>query len=66
MPGCIYFQSRLTVCISVYFQAVRAQYDTQLVRPDGMPRITNLEVMCAKDRMTVQIGFSKPFQVGCS
>ncbi|XP_043232620.1 uncharacterized protein LOC122386937 [Amphibalanus amphitrite] len=39
-----------------------AQYDTQLVRPANMPQITNLEVMCAKDRMTVQIGFSQPFQ----
>lgn len=31
-------------------------------RPDGMPQITALEVMCGKDHMDVHLSFSAPFE----
>lgn len=31
-------------------------------RPDGMPNIVSLEVMCAKDHMDVHLTFSHPFE----
>lgn len=33
-----------------------------LERPDGMPSITSLEVMCGKDHMDVHLSFSQPFE----
>lgn len=33
-----------------------------LDRPDGMPSITSLEVMCGKDHMDVHLSFSQPFE----
>lgn len=30
-------------------------------RPDGMPTIKSLEVMCGKDHMDVHLSFSAPF-----
>lgn len=32
-----------------------------LDRPDGMPTINSLEVMCGKDHMDVHVQFSAPF-----
>lgn len=32
-----------------------------LDRPDGMPTINSLEVMCGKDHMDVHLSFSAPF-----
>uniref|UniRef100_U5EDC4 Putative miniature n=1 Tax=Corethrella appendiculata TaxID=1370023 RepID=U5EDC4_9DIPT len=31
-------------------------------RPDGMPNIVSLEVMCGKDHMDVHLSFSQPFE----
>lgn len=31
-------------------------------RPDGMPTISSLEVMCGKDHMDVHLSFSQPFE----
>lgn len=31
-------------------------------RPDGMPTISSLEVMCGKDHMDVHLQFSAPFE----
>lgn len=31
-------------------------------RPDGMPNIVSLEVMCGKDHMDVHLTFSHPFE----
>jgi hypothetical protein len=31
-------------------------------RPDGMPNIVSLEVMCGKDHMDVHLSFSHPFE----
>lgn len=31
-------------------------------RPNGMPNIVSLEVMCAKDHMDVHMTFSHPFE----
>lgn len=31
-------------------------------RPDGMPSINSLEVMCGKDHMDVHMSFSHPFE----
>lgn len=31
-------------------------------RPNGMPNIVSLEVMCAKDHMDVHMTFSQPFE----
>ncbi|GAB0089294.1 uncharacterized protein DMENIID0001_038130 [Sergentomyia squamirostris] len=33
-----------------------------LERPDGMPNIVSLEVMCGKDHMDVHLSFSQPFE----
>lgn len=33
-----------------------------LERPDGMPVIQSLEVMCGKDHMDVHLSFSHPFE----
>lgn len=33
-----------------------------LERPDGMPAIQSLEVMCGKDHMDVHLSFSHPFE----
>ncbi|XP_037025815.1 uncharacterized protein LOC119067132 isoform X3 [Bradysia coprophila] len=33
-----------------------------LDRPDGMPTISSLEVMCGKDHMDVHLSFSQPFE----
>lgn len=33
-----------------------------LDRPDGMPSINSLEVMCGKDHMDVHMSFSHPFE----
>lgn len=33
-----------------------------LERPDGMPNIVSLEVMCGKDHMDVHLTFSQPFE----
>lgn len=33
-----------------------------LDRPDGMPSIQSLEVMCGKDHMDVHLTFSQPFE----
>lgn len=33
-----------------------------LDRPDGMPTINSLEVMCGKDHMDVHLSFSHPFE----
>uniref|UniRef100_A0ABD2W3J0 ZP domain-containing protein n=1 Tax=Trichogramma kaykai TaxID=54128 RepID=A0ABD2W3J0_9HYME len=33
-----------------------------LERPDGMPAIQSLEVMCGKDHMDVHLSFSQPFE----
>lgn len=33
-----------------------------LDRPDGMPAIVSLEVMCGKDHMDVHLSFSHPFE----
>ena len=33
-----------------------------LDRPDGMPIINSLEVMCGKDHMDVHLSFSHPFE----
>ncbi|CAH1183881.1 unnamed protein product [Phaedon cochleariae] len=33
-----------------------------LARPDGMPAIQSLEVMCGKDHMDVHLSFSRPFE----
>lgn len=33
-----------------------------LDRPDGMPVINSLEVMCGKDHMDVHLSFSHPFE----
>ena len=35
--------------------------DWQQERPANLPQIQNLEVMCAKDHMEVQLSFDKPF-----
>lgn len=31
-------------------------------RPEGMPNIVSLEVMCGKDHMDVHLTFSHPFE----
>lgn len=33
-----------------------------LQRPEGMPSIQSLEVMCGKDHMDVHLTFSQPFE----
>lgn len=33
-----------------------------LERPDGMPAIQSLEVMCGKDHMDVHLQFTQPFE----
>lgn len=33
-----------------------------LERPEGMPAIQSLEVMCGKDHMDVHLSFSQPFE----
>lgn len=33
-----------------------------LDRPDGMPTINSLEVMCGKDHMDVHMSFTSPFE----
>lgn len=33
-----------------------------LDRPEGMPSIQSLEVMCGKDHMDVHLSFSRPFE----
>lgn len=37
--------------------------DFALERPANLPSIRQLEVMCGKDHLTVQLSFTAPFQV---
>ncbi|KAH1004996.1 hypothetical protein HUJ04_006077 [Dendroctonus ponderosae] len=49
-----------------YFQISNVVYGAgdlwPLDRPDGMPAIQSLEVMCGKDHMDVHLTFSQPFE----
>ncbi|KAB0800509.1 hypothetical protein PPYR_06249 [Photinus pyralis] len=54
-------------CISCYLLAIihvvlGAGDIWPLDRPDGMPSIQSLEVMCGKDHMDVHLSFSHPFE----
>ena len=51
------FCERRQVCIGQAPLADPWQQD----RPANLPQIKNLEVMCAKDHMEVQLSFDKPF-----
>lgn len=49
--------------ISFQFSLVLAGNELwPMERPEGMPNIVSLEVMCGKDHMDVHLTFSHPFE----
>ncbi|XP_023246675.1 uncharacterized protein LOC106644671 [Copidosoma floridanum] len=62
MPGLWRLLSTL-IYMMVGLRYVRSSSDIwPLERPDGMPAIQSLEVMCGKDHMDVHLSFSQPFE----
>ncbi|KAK2719599.1 uncharacterized protein LOC136037321 [Artemia franciscana] len=57
-------RKRMWLMFSLFlcFSTVEGQQETwKQERPANMPRISNLEVMCAKNHMEVQLSFDRPF-----
>ncbi|KAL1400220.1 hypothetical protein pipiens_007619 [Culex pipiens pipiens] len=52
----------LVLAVSLINVASPANEIWPVERPDGMPQITALEVMCGKDHMDVHLSFSAPFE----
>lgn len=51
------------VVLHIQFSLVLAGNDLwPMDRPEGMPNIVSLEVMCGKDHMDVHLTFSHPFE----
>ncbi|XP_055524065.1 uncharacterized protein LOC129717860 [Wyeomyia smithii] len=50
------------LAVLVFNVAAPANEIWPVERPDGMPQITALEVMCGKDHMDVHLSFSAPFE----
>ncbi|XP_051155892.1 uncharacterized protein LOC127278282 isoform X2 [Leptopilina boulardi] len=54
---------RLLIYMVIGLKNVSSNSDIwPLERPDGMPAIQSLEVMCGKDHMDVHLSFSQPFE----
>lgn len=54
---------RLLIYMVIGLKIVSSNSDIwPLERPDGMPAIQSLEVMCGKDHMDVHLSFSQPFE----
>ncbi|XP_043484953.1 uncharacterized protein LOC122512887 isoform X1 [Leptopilina heterotoma] len=54
---------RLMIYMMISLKTVSSNSDIwPLERPDGMPAIQSLEVMCGKDHMDVHLSFSQPFE----
>lgn len=54
---------RLLIYMVISLKTVSSNSDIwPLERPDGMPAIQSLEVMCGKDHMDVHLSFSQPFE----
>lgn len=49
------------ICLSI-FRSIRGGEIWPLERPEGMPAIQSLEVMCGKDHMDVHLSFTQPFE----
>ncbi|XP_055587005.1 uncharacterized protein LOC129739551 [Uranotaenia lowii] len=56
------FRIYLALTILSFHVAAPANEIWPVERPDGMPHITALEVMCGKDHMDVHLSFSAPFE----
>ncbi|XP_037025814.1 uncharacterized protein LOC119067132 isoform X2 [Bradysia coprophila] len=69
------FYLLISCVISILFIFCRSVHNIRLIslvlagneiwpldRPDGMPTISSLEVMCGKDHMDVHLSFSQPFE----
>ncbi|XP_015603843.1 uncharacterized protein LOC107271856 isoform X2 [Cephus cinctus] len=62
MPG-VWKLLRMLLYMVVGLKNVRGSSDIwPLERPEGMPAIQSLEVMCGKDHMDVHLSFSHPFE----
>ncbi|XP_034949860.1 uncharacterized protein m [Chelonus insularis] len=62
MPG-VWKLLRLIIYMVTGIQIARGNGDIwPLERPEGMPAIQSLEVMCGKDHMDVHLSFSQPFE----
>ncbi|XP_032670921.1 uncharacterized protein LOC116843998 [Odontomachus brunneus] len=62
MPG-VWKLLRMLIYMVVGLRSVSSNSDIwPLERPEGMPAIQSLEVMCGKDHMDVHLSFSQPFE----
>ncbi|XP_076758653.1 zona pellucida domain-containing protein miniature [Xylocopa sonorina] len=62
MPG-VWRLLRMLIYMVVGLKSVGSNSDIwPLERPEGMPAIQSLEVMCGKDHMDVHLSFSQPFE----
>ncbi|XP_076240519.1 zona pellucida domain-containing protein miniature [Calliopsis andreniformis] len=62
MPG-VWRLLRIMIYMVVGSKSVGGNSDIwPLERPEGMPAIQSLEVMCGKDHMDVHLSFSQPFE----
>ncbi|XP_014603022.1 PREDICTED: uncharacterized protein LOC106786308 isoform X1 [Polistes canadensis] len=62
MPG-VWKLLRMLIYMMVGLKNVGSNGDIwPLERPEGMPAIQSLEVMCGKDHMDVHLSFSQPFE----
>ncbi|XP_029167683.1 uncharacterized protein LOC114938096 [Nylanderia fulva] len=62
MPG-VWKLLRTLIYMVVGLRSVSSNSDIwPLERPEGMPAIQSLEVMCGKDHMDVHLSFSQPFE----
>ncbi|XP_011331072.1 uncharacterized protein LOC105275714 [Ooceraea biroi] len=63
MPGVWKLLRCTLIYVVVGLRSVSSNSDIwPLERPDGMPAIQSLEVMCGKDHMDVHLSFSQPFE----
>nr|XP_012231125.1 PREDICTED: uncharacterized protein LOC105677241 [Linepithema humile] len=62
MPG-VWRLLRMLIYMVAGLRSVSSNSDIwPLERPEGMPAIQSLEVMCGKDHMDVHLSFSQPFE----
>ncbi|XP_066581658.1 uncharacterized protein [Prorops nasuta] len=63
MPPGVWKLLRMLIYMMVGLRKVSSNSDIwPLERPEGMPAIQSLEVMCGKDHMDVHLSFSQPFE----
>ncbi|XP_055616027.1 uncharacterized protein LOC129762068 [Toxorhynchites rutilus septentrionalis] len=62
-PGVLWdLRIHLVLAVLLFKAGAPANEIWPVERPDGMPQITALEVMCGKDHMDVHLSFSAPFE----